>query len=403
MLKKSLTLFFLLLTLTGFSTGSYAANDHYVWTLKLKGKNAREHTGSLVNTLASSSHTTDHIPSEPGNSNANANSCCSCCPSQYRLLETRLTMNLEWSELDPYFRGTNDLWLFSRPRRHGLFATTTRHILKVKLDDCSSCCNNFYQSSCCGYDLITDERKSFLTCVSDWVSSCCLFGMVHLTEDFCERQDIQERIRLRHLNDSTSHDTIGSVELAGMSVSYRNATGGHQVVPIPVGTNAIYMERSDRNTQRWLREVIEDLINNESRVVFPGFLHASVRVLLQVTASQQNNSDFTITMSVYGNNAINSIRMEVSKLESGAEAGAGVESGRVTYQIEQLTFESLNMEFTLNRSTGSGHVHTEQPTPSAPLWEPDPLPDTSLIYNPAVPPPIYTPYPDGNNGFPSGK
>ncbi|UYM17065.1 hypothetical protein [Endozoicomonas euniceicola] len=192
-----------------------------------------------------------------------------------------------------------------------------------------------------------------------------------------------------------------------MSVSYRNAAGGHQVVPIPVGTNAIYMERSDRNTQRWLREVIEGSIYNESRVVFPGFLHASVRVLLQVTQSQQNNSYFTITMRVYGNNAINNIRMEVSKSESesesGAEAGAGVESGRVTYQIEQLTFESLNMEFTLNRSAGSGHVHTEQPTPSAPLWEPDPLPDTSLIYNPAVPPPVYTPYPDGNSGFPPGK
>ncbi|UYM17063.1 hypothetical protein [Endozoicomonas euniceicola] len=168
---------------------------------------------------------------------------------------------------------------------------------------------------------------------------------------------------------------------------------------MPTETHAIHLERDDEQTQDWFRRVIEGSINTNCRITFPGFLDSHVRVILQRTAPQENSSNLIITLQVIQSEHIDSISMLVSRSFS---RGGRRQDRRVYYRIEELTFEGSDVELTVYRGYRE-YVHTGQPMPSVPLWEPDPLPDTRLIHNPGEAPPPYSQYPDGNSGFPHSK
>ncbi|MCW7552489.1 hypothetical protein NX722_07485 [Endozoicomonas gorgoniicola] len=190
------------------------------------------------------------------------------------------------------------------------------------------------------------------------------------------------------------------------------------------------------------------------RVAFPGFLHTSTRVVVQVTESHQDHSSFTITLGVFGNHDLERITMVVSEQESESESES--ESGHSFYAIEQLTFDGPNLVLSLNRTTEAEYVQTQQPPaaersqavaflqeeygarsreiseggenrngedeslsalmqqhpePSAPpseqdrpepgLWRGPGLPDPNQLGN--VPPPPYSLYPHGASGLDGSK
>ena len=395
MLKTYTTLF--LLALIVFSIESFANDKLYSWTLTIKGKNSSvDYTGTIRNTLTTSSRTPEH--SDPGVG------VCDCCPSVYRLTEIHSVMDLQLDNPDHPPPRVSALRLFSQAQVRGLFTTTTSHTLKVMTSDCSSCCGNFYKSSCCGYYPGNQEQKSCEDCSDQWLG-CCLcpcFVLRDIAQDFRRFQGQEAQRRLSNLGASTSHNLTGPVQVTQMSVTSTSAASETQTLSMPTETYAIHLERDDEQTQDWFRQIIGGSINTDCRITFPGFLDSHVRVILQRTPPQENSSNFIITLQVIQSEHIDRISMRVSQSFS---TGGRRQARRVYYRIEQLTFESSDMEFTLYRTTGYEHVYTAQPVPGASLWEPTELqlPDASQIYNQRMAPPPYTPYPDGNSGFPPGK
>ena len=395
MLKTYTTLF--LLALIVFSIESFANDKLYSWTLTIKGKNPSVYyTGTIRNTLTTSSRPPEY--SDPGVG------VCDCCPSAYRLTEIHSVMDLQLDNPDHPPPRVSALWLFSQNQVRGLFTTTTSHTLKVMISDCSSCCENFYKSSSGRYNTVTDEEGDCGDYFRGWLVFCvCPFPMLcFYAQNFCQRQDTEAQRRLSDLGASTSHNLTGPVQVTHMSVASTSAASGTQTLSMPTETYAIHLERDDEQTQDWFRQIIGGSINTDCRVTFPGFLDSHVRVILQRTPPQENSSNLTIRLQVIQSEHIDSISMRVSRSYS---TGGRRQARRVYYRIEQLTFGSSDMEFTLYRTTGYEHVYTTQPVPETSLREPTELqlPDASQIYNQGMAPPPYTPYPDGNSGFPPGK